>query len=93
MSPGKDPLHRRRISKALQAIGKWVVKTNVDGNVLVRPKRGLPEPDFITQVRSEVEKLGYKPDVKWWTDPAGTRWVRVHTPETLDQIGRGAHGA
>lgn len=93
MASRKEPLHRRRISKELQAAHDWVVRTTVDGSVMVRPKRGVPAPTFIAEVRAAVEVLGYVPDVKWWTDSASTRWVRVHTAETLSQSGRGAHDA
>ena len=86
----KEPLHRRRIAKALQTKYGWLVTTTVAGSVLVRPKRGMPEPTFIADARAAVEELRYKPDVKWWTDSASARWVRVQMPETLTQAGRGA---
>jgi hypothetical protein len=87
----REPLDRRRISKALQTEYGWLVRTTVDGSVFVRPKRGIAQAAFIAEVRAAVERLNYTPDVKWWTDSASARWVRVQTPETLSQAGRGAH--
>lgn len=91
-APMKEPLHRRRISSALQKTHRWVVKTRVDGYVEVRaPAGSAGTSDFASTVRSAVEALGYAPTVGWFTAPDGSRWVRVRTPETVAQQGRGAH--
>ncbi|MBC7790422.1 MAG: hypothetical protein H7Z74_10785 [Anaerolineae bacterium] len=88
----KDPLHRRKISSALQKTHRWVVKTRVDGYVEVKaPAGSVGSSDFASDVRAAVEALGYSPTVAWFTATDGSRWVRVRTPETVAQQGRGAH--
>lgn len=93
MSSGKG-LHRRTISKALQDGKGWLAKTAVDGYVLVRPPRAPDLPEgFAAEVREAVTALGYQPEVSVFRDKDGVRWVRIKTPETSAQSGRGAHGS
>ncbi len=91
MSQKKEPIHRRKISSALQAAHGWSVRTNVDGYVEVTPPRGVGDDAFAAQVRAAVTALGYEPQVSWFRRPDGTHCVRVRTPETIAQIDRGRH--
>jgi hypothetical protein len=91
MSP-RDGLHRRTISKALQEKRGWEARSRVDGDVLVRPSGSVALPvGFSAEVREAVAALGYSPEVSSYTDRDGVRWIRVKTPETSTQSGRGAH--
>jgi hypothetical protein len=91
MSP-RNGLHRRKISKALQEKKGWETKSRVDGDVLVRPSGSAALPaGFSAEVREAVAALGYVPEVSGYTDRDSVRWIRVRTPETSAESGRGAH--
>ena len=86
-----DGLHRNKIRKALQHKG-WEAKARVIGDVLVRPPGSASIPDgFGAQVREAVAALGYEADISGYRTPDGIQWIRVKTPETSSQSGRGGH--
>ena len=89
--PGDDRLHRRSIRAALMANRGWSVESRVDGWIDVQVPGAATSVDaFAPEVRAAVEALGYAATV---VIGAGRRVIRVRTPETLRQAGRGAHGA
>ena len=48
---------------------------------------------FSEEVAREVRLMGYEPTVEVMPRGSGGATIRVSTPETLAQRGRGAHGA
>lgn len=91
-SDERQPLHRRKISSALQRLYGWTVRTNVDGYVEVTPPRDRRgDESFAGDVRAAVVALGYTPTVAWSRDKLGGRIVKLRTPETIAQIDRGRH--
>jgi hypothetical protein len=90
--PRKDKLHRRIIADTLKRERGWGAVSRVDGWVDFSPARSTGSlGQFVEEVRAAVINLGYSPTVRITTDRSGRQWIRVHTPETLDQAGRGAH--
>jgi hypothetical protein len=85
-----DRLHRRVIQAALIKQHGWSVNSHVDGWIDVHlPPRTDPS-SFAKEVRLAVASMGYEPSV---VIGPGRRVIRVRTPETLKQDGRGEHGA
>ena len=90
----RSPLHRRTIRKALIRDFGWHVVSRVDGYVDVRvPTLEQGGTDFLSRVRDAVIGLGYTPTPSHYRDPSGILWVRIATPETREQAGRGEHGS
>jgi serine/threonine protein kinase len=89
----KDKLHRRTISDTLKREDGWPAKSTVEGFVEVRPfAQHLSVSELRDMVVSRVRGLGYNPTVIGEADASGRPCIRFHTPETLAQAGRGAHG-
>ena len=87
------PLDRRKISDTLKRERGWSIVSRVDGWIdFTPPSLGTPIDSFAREVRQAVEALGYEPTVRVARDSSGRSIVRVHTPETLEQAPRGAHG-
>lgn len=89
----KPKLDRRTISDTLKRERNWEVESHVDGSIDFFVPRRVSAEQFASEVRAAVESMGYQPTVRLATDRKGRPIVRVHTPETLEQTGRGAHGA
>jgi hypothetical protein len=88
----KSPLHRRRIRDTLVREKGWRVVSHVDGTIDVRPGSFDNSPiGFGERVRKAVQELGYSPRLVSFSDAEGREHVRLDTPETLGQAGRGAH--
>lgn len=89
---GDERLYRRTIRSALkQRLGVGVV-SHIDGTIdaMVPP---MSDPTaFLARVVDEVTRLGYTATAAVVPRPTGGWWVRISTPETLAQQGRGAHG-
>lgn len=87
-------LHRRLIRSALIRDHGWHVVSRVDGYVDVRePGRRSDGSDLLARVRDAVAALGYAPTASYYRDGDGVQWVRVSTPETTAQAGRGEHSS
>ena len=87
-----ERLHRRLISAELQKRRGWRCTSSEDGYVFVRPATGeLPE-GLGAEVRAEIKAINenYTPRTNIQFRQ-GERWIRVCTPETLAQAGRGEH--
>lgn len=89
---GGDPLHRRTIRAALVRERGWSVTSRVDGSVDILVPPGTSDVDaFLLDVVTAVRSLGYAPVARIAVDTGGRSLVRLHTKETLEQSGRGAH--
>lgn len=86
----KGKLHRRTISDTLKRQRGWEIVSRVDGYVDFRCPRSTNLELFASEVRQAVTGLGYEPTVRIARDSAGREFVRVYTPETVAQAGRGA---
>ena len=87
----KGALHRRTIRKALkQKMGVKVV-SHVDGTIDVHVPLSSDVVACREQVEREVSLLGDAPTVEVVSTRPGSHVIRVSTPETLEQRGRGAH--
>jgi hypothetical protein len=94
-SPGRgtEKLHRRTICDTLKRERRWTATSKVDGWIEFTPPASILSIDaFADEVRLAVTGMGYTPTVRISRDRTGRSVVRVHTPETLDQAGRGGHG-
>ncbi len=90
--PKADSLHRRTIRSALKTQHGWDVESHTDGTVDVRATSiSSATGTLVDEVQRAVENLGYSPTVKSIRGKDGARWIRVTTPETLAQEGRGRH--
>ena len=85
-----DKLHRRTIADALKRERKWEVESHVDGSIDFSVPPRMSSDAFAAEVKAAVEAMGYQPTVRITSSQRG-QLVRVHTPETLAQCGRGAH--
>jgi hypothetical protein len=91
--PRKEPLARRKISDSLKKQRGWRCISHVDGTVDVFLPRGTESVDrFLEAVGEAVRALGFTPRLRVHRTDGGETCVRLDTPETLAQEGRGAHG-
>ena len=67
------------------------IVSHVDGTVDILVPPSTDAVVFGELVSREVILLGYSPTVEVVRGRLGGSWVRVSTPETLAQQGRGAH--
>jgi hypothetical protein len=89
----KDGLHRRKIRSGLIEHYGWKVQSHVEGTISVwPPSAALSATEFRDQVVDAVRALGYEPTVIATADDKSRTCIRLHTPETLAEEGRGGHG-
>ena len=88
---GGEKLHRRTIRSVLKQRTGAAVVSHIDGTIDVEVPPSWVPLAFRDLVVDEVTRLGYSPTTVVEPGRPGRWCVRLSTPETLTQQGRGAH--
>jgi hypothetical protein len=85
-----EPLVRRTIRARLMKDYRWNVDSHVNGTIDIEIPTRATETAFCEEVKRAVRAIGFEPSARI-VPGSNSRWVRVTTPETLAQKGRGGH--